>query len=69
MQAIIWSDIIGSVIAFSGILFLVWSLFIGGRSRSRRWRCPNCWYDLRGTSGGMTCSECGFTAKREKQSF
>lgn len=29
-------------------------------------RCPKCWYDLSHTPG-LTCSECGYTARREKQ--
>ena len=32
----------------------------------RRRRCPRCWYDLSRTAG-MGCSECGFTATRERQ--
>jgi HEAT repeat protein len=35
------------------------------RSRGRR-RCPKCWYDMTGTPG-LTCPECGRTAKRERK--
>ncbi len=40
-----------------------WGLF-GDRARGRR-RCPKCWYDLSGTVG-LTCPECGRTARRER---
>lgn len=43
---------------------MYWGLF-GDRSRGRR-RCPRCWYNMIG-SPGMTCPECGFTARRERQ--
>lgn len=29
-------------------------------------RCPKCWYDL-SHSPGLTCSECGYVAQRERQ--
>lgn len=29
-------------------------------------RCPKCWYDL-SHSPGLTCSECGYAAQRERQ--
>jgi hypothetical protein len=32
---------------------------------ARRRRCPKCWYDLSHTPG-LRCSECGYTAKRER---
>lgn len=46
-------------------LWLGWWSLLRDRARGRR-RCPKCWYDLRGTPG-MQCSECGFTARRERQ--
>lgn len=36
--------------------------------RFRRRRCPKCWYDLSHTPG-LTCSECGYIAKRERKLF
>ncbi len=35
--------------------------------RKRR-RCPRCWYDMSHTPG-LTCSECGYKAKREEKLF
>ncbi len=32
----------------------------------KRRRCPRCWYDMSG-SPGLTCIECGYTAKRERK--
>lgn len=48
-------------------LWLLWWSLLRDRARGRR-RCPNCWYDLRGTPG-MQCSECGFVARCERQLF
>lgn len=50
----------------AGLALLYWALF-RDRSRGRR-RCPKCWYDLR-CSESLTCPECGYTAKRERQFF
>jgi hypothetical protein len=50
--------VLGGVIAFPFALFR-------DRSRGRR-RCPKCWYDMSGTPG-LTCPECGRTAKRERK--
>ena len=54
------------VIAFAALAVGVawWSLF-GDKPRGRR-RCPRCWHDLSKTPG-MTCGECGFVARRERQ--
>ncbi len=41
---------------------LLWALF-ADRARGRR-RCPSCWYDLSGV--GLTCPECGSTARSER---
>ncbi|MHC4274854.1 MAG: hypothetical protein ACYSUR_14465 [Planctomycetota bacterium] len=49
-----------------GVTLTWWGLF-GDRARGRR-RCPRCWHDLSHTPG-MTCSECGYTAKREPALF
>ena len=58
--------IIGAVVGAGGLAFLAWSL-LWDRSRGRR-RCPKCWYDMTGLSG-LTCPECGKTAKTEKKLF
>jgi hypothetical protein len=39
-----------------------WAVF-GDKARHRR--CPRCWHDLSGTPG-MTCGECGFAARSER---
>lgn len=46
-----------------GAALLVWAMF-GDRARSRR-RCGRCWYDMGGVEG-LTCPECGRTAKAER---
>ncbi len=53
----------GSLAGLCGLVLLLWSLF-ADRPRGRR-RCPKCWYDLTG-SPGLTCSECGHAARRER---
>lgn len=40
-----------------------WAL-LHDRSRGRR-RCPKCWYDMTGRPDSLTCSECGYIARRE----
>lgn len=59
----------GSVIAFGGLVLVVWALF-WDRARGRR-RCPGrflsrCWYDLRATEG-LRCPECGRVWRGERQ--
>src|SRR5262245_53839103 len=53
---------IGGLIALLGIFLLYHALF-ADRSRGRL-RCPQCWYDMRGTPS-LRCPECGHTAKSE----
>ncbi|GEM_PF-4502140 len=63
-------NIIGWCLAALTIAALLYYVFgdpIRRRFRKTR-RCPKCWYDLSHTPG-MTCSECGYTARREKQLF
>ena len=52
---------------------LLWTgLWIASRARFRDkvdWpRCPDCWYDMRGTSG-RRCPECGFQASHRRHLF
>ncbi|MHC4081059.1 MAG: hypothetical protein ACYSU2_07025, partial [Planctomycetota bacterium] len=58
--------LLGPVLICLGVALTWWGLF-GDRARGRR-RCPRCWHDLSHTPG-MTCSECGYTAKRERTLF
>ncbi|MCC6910240.1 MAG: hypothetical protein IT430_20090 [Phycisphaerales bacterium] len=63
-------DIIGWSLAALTLLALLLAVLadpIRRRFRKAR-RCPKCWYDLSHTPG-LTCSECGYTARREKQLF
>lgn len=57
--------------ALSGMLF-AWALF-WDRSQRRgvtQYRCPKCWYDLRGIKDAITentcCSECGRSIRRHR---
>lgn len=43
----------------------IWWAVFGDKSRGRR-RCPRCWHDLSRTAG-LTCGECGFTARAEAE--
>ncbi len=54
-------------LAVLALLLAVLADPIRRRFRKAR-RCPKCWYDLSHTAG-LTCSECGYTAKRERRLF
>ena len=54
--------VIGSAIALAALAGIAWCI-AGDRARGRR-RCPKCWHDLSATTG-LTCSECGFVARRD----
>ena len=65
-QIIVW------IVAGLALLMMGWALawdrlrrLYGPTSQRAYRRCPKCWYDMRHTPG-MTCSECGYTAKRER---
>lgn len=55
---------LGSTLAAAGFTLLLYALF-ADRARARR-RCPKCWYDMSG-SPGLTCPECGRTARDERR--
>jgi HEAT repeat protein len=57
---LVWS---GRFVAVAGLAITLAALF-GDCSRGR-WRCPRCWYDLRGTDS-LTCSECGKTQQSQR---
>ncbi|MHC4769464.1 MAG: hypothetical protein ACYTEI_12230, partial [Planctomycetota bacterium] len=57
---------LGPVLICLGVVLTWWGLF-GDRARGRR-RCSRCWHDLSHTPG-MTCSECGYTAKKDRTFF
>src|SRR5688572_16985359 len=61
--------LIGGALGAAALALLFVSLF-KDRARGRR-RCPKCWYDMGGTRevAQLTCSECGRTAKRERQLY
>jgi len=61
---LVW--VLGVLVVGLGVTLTWWGLF-GDRARGRR-RCPRCWHDLSHTPG-MTCSECGYTARREPVLF
>ncbi len=46
-------------------VYVAWRALFADRARGRR-RCPRCWHDLSRTPG-LTCSECGFQARHERQ--
>lgn len=61
-----WRGIAAAMILVS--LFLFCRALVADRSCGRR-RCPKCWYDMSGTPGILTCSECGYVAKLERRLF
>lgn len=63
--------IAAAAIALGGLALLAWAL-LADRFRTRRLRrrgelrrCPRCWYDMSALPG-LTCPECGRTARRER---
>jgi len=60
----------GTLLAWLGLAVFLLALCadsIRQRVHKRR-RCPKCWYDLSHTPG-LACSECGYTAKRERKLY
>ncbi|MGE3106810.1 MAG: HEAT repeat domain-containing protein [Phycisphaerales bacterium] len=56
----------GGTLALVAIVLTIWSIR-GDRARGRR-RCPACWYDM-ALVPGITCPECGKSARRERRLF
>jgi len=68
-MSVIWNVLGWGLVGLAALALLLALLGDVVRRRFRRVRrCPKCWYDLSHTPG-MTCSECGHTAKRERQLF
>lgn len=69
-----WSYLLamlGALFALGFLIYVAWSSLFADRGYVRgkpRRRCPQCWYDL-AYSPGMTCAECGFTARRERDLY
>lgn len=60
-----WLVILGVVAALGALVYAAWWALFADRAKDRR-RCPRCWYDM-AYSPGLTCAECGFTARQESQ--
>jgi len=60
-----WVTAIGILALLGAMVFLAWWGLYWDRARGRR-RCPRCWYNLAYTPG-MTCGECGYTGRSEKE--
>ena len=59
-----WLFAVGLALVIAIFVFGAWWALFADRPRGKR-RCPRCWYDM-AYSPGMTCSECGFTGRSEK---
>jgi hypothetical protein len=62
--------ILARIVIGLAIVIAAWALladWLRQRFRRRR-RCPRCWYDM-SHSPTLTCSECGYTAKKERRLF
>ncbi|MDY7108855.1 MAG: hypothetical protein SYC29_09475 [Planctomycetota bacterium] len=62
--------ILARIVIGLAIIIAAWALladWVRQRFRRRR-RCPRCWYDM-SRSPTLTCSECGYAAKKERRLF
>ena len=50
-----------------GLLLVFWGL-CGDRSNGRP-RCPECWYDMRGSLPKLECPEYGHDARQERRRY
>ncbi|MEX0654075.1 MAG: hypothetical protein WD534_12025 [Phycisphaeraceae bacterium] len=55
------------LLAMAG-LAMIWRGLLGDRSHGRA-RCPQCWYDRRGTADDAPCPECGHTPRKPKHLY
>jgi hypothetical protein len=60
-----WLVLVGVVGGCAAGVYIAWRALFKDRANGRR-RCPRCWFDM-AYSPGMTCGECGFTARHESQ--
>ena len=60
-----WWWVLALVLAGVGGWLVMRGLFGHRRLVTRSRQCPRCRYDMTGLPGGMTCAECGFTARDE----
>jgi hypothetical protein len=60
-----WVCVVGGSVALV-LGFGVLVRWVRGDPAKGRRRCPRCWYDMQGQAG-LTCSECGRTAKDESK--
>ena len=54
-----------AIIPIVGLVLVCRGLW-GDRSKGRP-RCPNCWYDMRGSLPSLVCPECGHDARHERR--
>ena len=54
----------GLFVTLCFLIFAAWWALFQDRPGDRR-RCPRCWYDIT-HSPGMTCAECGYASRRDK---
>ena len=62
---ILWIEALGLLALAGFLVFAAWWALFSDRPRGRR-RCPQCWYELT-HNPGMTCPECGFVARSERE--
>lgn len=64
---IYWLSWLLGIALTCGMIYIAWWALFRDRPNGRR-RCPKCWYDLSyAPPPGLTCSECGFTARHERE--
>ena len=66
----IWTGFAINTIFYAVIMWVLWSSPFAARRmiRRKRGRCLNCGYDLRGTSEGEVCPECGEESPKQTDS-
>ena len=62
---VLW--IVSLLILPVAVALVCWGLW-GDRSKGRP-RCPNCWYDMRGSLHSLACPECGHTVRHKRRLY